>query len=214
MKTKVSVVICTMNEESVIGKLLKEIPKGYEKIVVDKSKDKTVEIAKKAGAKVIKQRSKGKGNAMKMGVRIAKGDIIAFIDGDGTNPPKEIPKLVSLILNDKADMVIGVRIPKKGAMKLLHKFGNWVFSKMASIFYYPTKDLLSGMRVIKKTDFLNLGLESKGFEIETEIFIKSYKKGLRIREIPTSYNIRYGDSKLNAIREGLKVLKTIFKYLS
>lgn len=204
---KVSIIIPTMNEERIIGKIIKEISKKYEILVIDKSKDNTFMIAKKAGAKVVKQKSKGKGNAMKEAAKIAKGDIIVFLDGDGTYDVPSIPKLISKV--GEFDAVYGARIPQKGAMKFTHKIGNLLFAVFASILYQKTSDLLTGFIAIKKDVFNSLNLKSSGFEIETELFIKLQKKGYHIGEIKTPYYKREGKAKLSGFNDGLKILKTL-----
>ncbi|HDD04944.1 MAG TPA: glycosyltransferase family 2 protein, partial [Candidatus Aenigmarchaeota archaeon] len=96
----ISVIIPTRNEEEGIGKVIKgikELGKGYEVLVVDKSEDRTPEIARKMGARVIRQSGFGKGDAMKLGVKEAKGDVVVFMDGDGTYQPSCIPKLIRFV---------------------------------------------------------------------------------------------------------------------
>ena len=137
-----------MNEEKAIAKVIKKIPKNYEILVVDKSSDRTPAIAKSLGARVIKQKNRGKGRAMILGAKEAKGDIIVFIDGDDTYPPKDIPKMVSLIQKGEADAVNAVRNMKN--MKRSHVLGNKVLSLIASVLYSRTHDLLTGMRAMKR----------------------------------------------------------------
>lgn len=207
---EVSVIIPTKDEEKAIAQVIHDIPKEYEIIVIDKSKDRTAEIAKKEGAKVIIQKTDGKGNAMKEAAKAAKGDIIVFVDGDGTYDIPSIKKLVSKI--NGADAVYGVRIPEKGAMSLSHKFGNFMLKSLATVMYQKTSDLLTGFIAIKKDVFNSLNLESEGFAVETELFIKLSKNDYKIAEVNTPYYKRIGESVLNTFGDGWVVLKTLFKY--
>jgi glycosyltransferase involved in cell wall biosynthesis len=206
---KVSVIVPTMDEENAIEGVIKEIPKGYEIVVVDNSTDRTAEISKRCGARVIKQKDRGKGRAMVLGAEKARGDIIVFIDGDGTYPAEKIPDLVEPIIAGRADAVNGVRI-YGGSMKLANKFGNRFLSLVARLLYGRTGDLLTGMRAMKRKEFLKLGLKSAGFEVETEIHIRSSKAGLRTVEIPIEYKLRIGDTKLNRMRDGMRILRLLF----
>ncbi len=214
----ITVVLPTMNEEKAIGPTIEAIKrcglKNYEILVVDKSKDKTPAIAKKLGARVVRQNNKGKGNAMILGAKKAKGDILIFIDADQTYDIKRIPDLVKPILKEGYDMVVGTRklIPGKN-IPLLNFVGDKLLTILASLLYGRTKDLLTGFRAIKKSSFLDLDLKSEGFEIETEIFAKSHKKKLKIKEIETDYTRRAGESKLNPIKDGTRITKALFKFL-
>jgi glycosyltransferase involved in cell wall biosynthesis len=208
----VAVIIPTKNEETGIATVIKKIPKGYRTVIIDKSTDKTAKIAAKLGVRVIKQRNDGKGNAMREAAASVKSDIIVFIDGDDSYPPEKIKDLVTQIKSGDYDLVYGVRKLKPYSMSLTHKFGNWIFAGLATVLYKKTSDLLTGMFAIKRENFLKLNLTSKGFEIETEIFIKAVKKGLKIKEIPVVYTQRLGKNKLNAVVDGIKIISTLFKY--
>jgi glycosyltransferase involved in cell wall biosynthesis len=212
----VSVIIATMNEEKGISKVIEGIrkshelvafPNGYEILVIDKSVDRTAEIARSLGARVIIQKGRGKGKAMLIGARKALGSILVFIDGDNTYPANQIPKMVSIIQRGEADVVNAVR--NFGKMKRTHVIGNTAFSLLASVLYGRTHDLLTGMRAIKRFDFLGLGLKSIGFEIETEMFIRSCKNGLKSVEIPIDYHERLGQTKLNGIEDGWRIFKML-----
>lgn len=200
-----------MDEEKGIAQVIKRIPKGYEILVIDKSKDRTPEIAKSLGARVVKQKDKGKGRAMILGAEKADGDIIVFIDGDNTYPPEKIPSMVSLIRKGDADAVNAVRNFKN--MKRSHIVGNNILSLFASVLYERTHDLLTGLRALRKDDFLSLGLKSVGFEIETEIFVRSHKKGLKTSEIPIEYHERLGEAKLNSVKDGWRIMKMLIRNL-
>jgi len=210
MKKKLTVIIPTRNEGKGIKKVIKSIPKKFDVLVIDKSEDKTAEIAEKAGAKVILQKSKGKGNAMREAGKHVKTKYLAFIDGDGTYPTDKFDEMLDILEKNEADVVIGSRTKIKG-MSFLHLMGNKFFSFIASVLYGKTNDLLTGLRVFKTKDFNNLELKSTGFEIETELHIQCMKKGLKVKEVPIKYTERIGESKLNAWKDGLRILKVLLK---
>ncbi len=208
---KLTVVIPTRNEGKAIKKVIESIPKKYEILVIDKSEDDTAVIAKKTGVKVVLQKTKGKGNAMREAGKLVKTKYIAFIDGDGTYPANKFDEMLEVLEKGEADVVIGTRKHIKG-MSFLHLLGNKIFSLIASLLYGRTTDLLTGLRMFRTKDFNDLGLKSKGFEVETELHIRSMKKGLRLKELPIEYEERIGESKLSAWKDGLKILKTLLKY--
>ena len=195
-------IICTKNEEKYIGETIKRIKKAgrYEIIVVDKSSDNTPIIARELGARVIKQKNNGKGNAMRLGARKARGRYLVFVDGDNSYEVEKIPKMVSLLKN--CGIVYGWRIFRK--QKLLRLLADRLANFLVWMFHgYKTKDLLTGFFAIRRDDFLNLNTKEKGFGIETEIFMKVYNK-FKICHIWTKYNNRE-DSKLG--------LKSMFEIL-
>lgn len=209
---KTTIIIPTRNEEKGIGNVIDEIRtlrKNYEILVVDKSEDNTSKIAKKHGARVIIQKDKGKGNAMKLGVKKAKGDIVVFIDGDGTYPVKYIPEMIKLM--KKYDFVRGSRFKYLKNSGWSHLIGNTLFSLIATLLHGKTSDLLTGLYCLRKKDFEKMNLKSHGFEIETEIFIKSQKMKLKTKEIFIEYKERVGQAKLNTLKDGFRILKTLVK---
>lgn len=214
----ISIIVPTKNEEKAIKKVINELKStlkkeehGYEIIVVDNSQDRTPRIAKKQGAKVIEQEKEGKGCAIRKGVKGAKGNIIVLIDGDGTYPPKKIPKMIQYV-KEGCDLVVGSRF-KQGIsnMKSFHILGNKIFTKLFSTLYKPSTDILTGLRALKKDKFLELNTQSKGFGIETEIHIKASKKRWKIKEVGTGYRKREGKSKLGSLSTGLKILGKLIR---
>jgi dolichol-phosphate mannosyltransferase len=173
-------------------------------MVVDKSTDNTPIICKKLGVRLIKQKNRGKGNAMKLGAKMAKSDVIVFIDGDDTYPTKVIPEMVEIV-REKNCVVNAVRI-KKWESKFSHMIVNRIISLFASLLYSKTKDLLTGLRAMKKEDFERLKLKSSGFEIETEMHIKISKLKMKTFEIPIKYKERIGEKKFLIIRDTIKII--------
>jgi len=217
---KISVIIPALNEEATIAKVVKDFRKNRkvsEVIVFDgNSTDKTRWFAEKAGAKVYVQDGKGKGTAVRDIFERIDTDVYVVVDGDDTYPADKLDELLKPVLENRADMVVGTRINKmseNGSLTRLHRFGNKVISKTMSV-CFGTKlgDVLSGYRVMNRRLVKNIALTSKGFEIETELTIKSLIDNYRIMEIPVKYRKRTGKStsKLSSSGDGYLIFYTIF----
>ena len=202
---KVSVIIPTMNEEKYIAKTINRIKKlgKYEIIVVDKSSDKTAEVAKSLGARVIKQKSRGKGNAMRMGAKHAKGEILVFVDGDDSYEVEKIPELINLL--KYCNIIYGFRIFKK--QQLIRFIGDKVANFLIKLRGMYTPDLLTGFYAIRKKDFEKLKTKENEFGIETEIFIKAHNLSYSICGIFTKH-INRKDSKMSVMKS-LRIPKLI-----
>jgi glycosyltransferase involved in cell wall biosynthesis len=217
-KPYVSVVIPTLNEEKNIGSLLRQVSpmlKGYEYevIVVDgHSKDRTVEIARSMGAKIIYD-DLGKGSALAKGIRAARGRIIVSMDADLSNRARELKLLIAGI-ETGYDICMGSRFLTGGGsddMPLVRKMGNGFFVWMVNRLYGSRyTDLCYGYRSFARGVPERLGLGEKGFGIEAEISIKAVKKHMKVLEVPSYEKKREsGEAKLNTLRDGWVILKTI-----
>ncbi len=215
---KISVVIPTLNEEESIAHVLDKIPRDpkyeWEIIIVDgNSKDRTREIAKEKGAKVIIEKRKGYGRAYKTGFAKATGDIIVTLDGDDTYPAEKIVDLVDYLIKNNLDFISCERFSKmkKGAMSTTHKFGNWVLTFTTRILFgVKIKDSQSGMWVFRREILKDLDLTSDGMPFSEEIKIEAWRK-FRCEEVSIEYRERKGEVKLNTWEDGLKNLKFLFK---
>lgn len=216
----ITIIIAVLNEEETIGIVIDKIKEQLgllsipsEIIVVDNgSIDRTKEILSLKDIKIIEEKKKGKGEAILTGIKEATGNILLFIDGDNTYPVDSIPEMIYPLIRGDSDVVYGSRFLKnKIEMSFIRRIGNKIFSFLASKLYSNTTDLLTGMVAVKKDKILNLNLNSRGFEIETEFFIKSYAANLLSIEIPISYKARK-NSNLNPLIDGFRILKTLFKY--
>ncbi|MBO8173857.1 MAG: glycosyltransferase family 2 protein [Thermococcus sp.] len=208
---RISVIVPAYNEEKRIGKILQRIPEFIDEVIVvdDGSKDKTSEVARKFGVKVIKlEQNQGKGKAMSEGIKEASGDIIVFMDADGQHKPEEIIKLVKPIVNGEADFVIGSRLIKaQGERPLIRKISNFITTSLIRLkLGINVKDTQSGFRAIRR-EFLP-EIESKRYEVETEVLIKAVKKGARVKEVPVSmiYGVETGHFRFEDIVRFLKAL--------
>jgi dolichol-phosphate mannosyltransferase len=203
---RVTVVVPTKDEEGLVGGIVDEV-KVYadEVLVVDgHSKDKTREIAAAHGARVILDGGRGKGEALRRSIGEASGDIVVFIDADGSHDPKDIPAMVAPIHTGGADMVIGSR--GRGGSDELHgtleQFIRYIGSQiiMLGINYrwnVRLTDSQNGFRAIRRDVGLKLGLTSDLTTIEQEMLMKALKKGFRVTEIPShEYERRWGTSKV------------------
>ena len=219
---KVTAVIPAKNEEEGIEKIIKNVSRFVDEVLVvdGHSKDKTRQIAKECGAKVVLDGGKGKGDGIRTGVRKAKGDIIVFIDADGSHNPKDIPKLIKPIKNEKADLVVASRA-KGGSDEIrldLDGLFRQIGSEIAAIlvnFRWRANltDIQNGFRAIRKKTALALKLESDGFEIEEEMIMKCLKRGVRIMEVAGhEYQRRWGVSKLPTT-QAWRFLLRLFKEL-
>lgn len=189
MRTKYSIIIATKNEEEGIAKVICSIPKkiknNSEVIVADSSDDMTPIIAERLGAKVINIKG-GKGKAIRVAAARSKGEILIFLDGDGTDPPEYIPKLLRKLEN--FDLVLGCRSgrPMKGddpQMRKIFKIYCAVMRTLSSRYGFYVNDPLAGFRAIRKKDWQRLDLKTNSLNIETEMDINAIRNELKVGEV-------------------------------
>jgi dolichol-phosphate mannosyltransferase len=202
----VTVVIPTRDEEGLIGEIVDAVkPYADEILVVDgNSRDRTRDIAAAHGARVILDNGRGKGEALRISIDQAQGDILVFIDADGSHEPRDIPALVGPIKAGNADLVIGSR--GKGGSDELHgtfeQFIRYIGSQliMLAINYrwnVRLTDSQNGFRAIRKDVARKLGLTSNLTTIEQEMLMKALKQGYSVDEIPShEFERRWGTSKV------------------
>ncbi len=184
------------------------------------STDKTVEIARSMGAKVIRQRRRGYGDALQAGFYFVdtklKTAVTVMIDADGTYEPREIAKMEDIIISEEADFVIGNRFANMGkdAMTTTNRIGNKVLSNFARrLLKIKVSDSQCGLRAFR-SDLANIFYNSTlGMPFATEMLTAINTYHIRIKEIPTSYYKRVGDTKLNPIQDGSKILGTIIRLM-
>ncbi len=216
---KVEIIIPTLNEEESIGEVIEGFKRlGYEDIIVidGNSTDRTREIAKAKGAKVVIQSGRGKGQAIAEAFQIANGDVVVLIDGDGTYLPEDVEKLLEPIRKGIADHVIGNRLEnfEKGAFTRLNLFGNKILNALFRFFYgVELRDILSGYRALKREVYKSIDLKKHGFEVEVEMTVETLANGFRIVEVPIRYVKRAGKTKLNPFKDGLKIGWAIYNLL-
>lgn len=217
---KIAVLIPCYNESKTIEKVVKDYKKALPEATIyvydNNSNDHTDEIALKAGAVVRYEYKQGKGNVIRSMFRDIDAECYLMIDGDDTYPAESAKEMTDLILQKKADMVIGDRLSStyfKENKRPFHNMGNRMVRFLINkIFKNSVKDIMTGYRAFSYEFVKGFPILSKGFEIETEMTIHAVDKNFKLVEIPVSYRDRPEGSvsKLNTYSDGIKVLKTIF----
>lgn len=223
----INVIIPAYNEEASIALVIKHIPDFVQEIIVvsNNSTDNTEKKAWEAGATVLKESRKGYGFACLKALEYIskkeeKPDIIAFLDGDFSDFPEELTKIVQPIITENADFVIGARVEKwreKGAMTFPQIFGNWLATSLMKLFFDSKFTDLGPFRAIKYQKLLELNMQDKTYGWTVEMQLKILKKAYSYREIPVHYRNRIGESKVSgtikgAFMAGYKILRWIFIY--
>ena len=216
--SRVSVVVPTLNEEKNVSWVLERIPRSFEVVLVDgRSTDGTVETARavRLDVKVVLEPQPGKGAALRAGFEAASGHFIIAIDADGSMDPLELPRYVAM-LEMGYDMVKGSRYSEGGGsedLTLIRSVGNRFLMGVANIIYRSRfSDFCYGYFGLRRECIASLDLTATGFEIEAEIILRSKRADLKIVEVPTYELARMnGSGNLNAVRDGLRILRTILK---
>ena len=217
-KDEVCILIPTLNEGKTIVGLVREFKTmGYTDILVidGHSTDDTASQAQNAGARVVLQSGKGKGQAINQAFHLLISKYVVMMDGDGTYLPEEIEKMLEPIISGHADHVIGNRFAnyQKGAFTRFNLFGNNILNKIFGLAYSIwLKDILSGYRAFNYNAYKQIELNRTGFEVETEITVECVKKDLKIVEIPITYLARVSGAatKLRPVRDGFRIASTIY----
>ena len=201
----VRVIIPAYNEASSIARVINDVPTFVDEILVvcNGSTDETIQRAIKAGANVIKEPNRGYGSACLAGARYILDkptDIIVFLDGDYSDYPEEMEKLLAPIVESNFDLVIGSRVlghHKKGALLPQQIFGNHLAVFFIKLFYGFKYTDLGPFRAITKSAFEVLGMKDKDFGWTVEMQIKAIKNNIKTKEVPVSYRPRIGQSKIS-----------------
>mgnify|MGYP003640535031 FL=1 len=225
--TDIKVIIPAFNEADSIAHVINEIPKTVSEVIVvnNNSTDDTVKNAEKAGATVLTETRKGYGYACLKGLDYIAGkskqpDIIVFIDGDYSDYPEELDKIVAPILENNIDFVVGARtksLREEGSMTPQQVFGNWLATFLMSLFFGAKFTDLGPFRAIKYEKLKELNMEDKTYGWTVEMQLKVLKKKMTYTEVPVRYKRRIGVSKVSgtvkgSIFAGIKILGWIFKY--
>jgi len=225
MFSRISVIIPAFNEEQSIGLVLDALPEDdlHEMIVVDNnSTDNTARVAIEKGARVVEERQRGYGSACLKGIsELDDPHIVVFLDGDFSDYPEEIVKLVEPIESGKADFVLGSRMmlpESRLALLPQSRYGNQLAVFLMRLFFRHQYTDLGPFRAIRYEALKSLDMQDTNFGWTVEMQIKAVKKGLRILEVPVKYRERIGVSKITGtfsgtIKAGTKIIYTIFKYL-
>lgn len=216
---KIAVLIPCYNESKTIKKVVedykKALPEADIYVYDNNSSDHTDEIARKAGAIVKYEYRQGKGNVIRSMFKDVDADCYLMIDGDDTYPAENAKEMCDLILEKKADMVIGDRLSSTyftENKRPFHNFGNRLVRGLINfLFESDVRDIMTGYRAFSYEFVKTFPVLSKGFEIETEMTIHALDKNFLLKEVKVGYRDRPAGSvsKLNTYRDGFRVLKTI-----
>ncbi len=215
--THIAVLIPCYNEEAAVPKVVADfrraLPDAAIYVYDNNSRDRTVEVAKAAGAIVRTEILQGKGNVVRRMFADVEADVYVLVDGDDTYDAASAPEMVQALLEAPLDMVNGARssVTDK-AYRPGHRFGNWILTSMVAwIFGNRFTDMLSGYRVMSRRYVKSFPALSAGFETETELTVHALELRMPIKEVVTSYKDRPPGSmsKLSTFRDGFRILWTI-----
>ncbi len=215
--TKITIVIPCYNEEDGIARVIRSLPGSIDEIVVvdNNSTDRTSEVSRELGARIVFEERKGYGAAYKAGLPEARGDITVTMDGDGTYPVEQIEECVNHLLDNNLDFVSACRFPLSdpSSMNFLNKVGNTILSWMTFLlFLRAIKDSQSGMWIFRTRIYNDIRPESDGMPFSEEIKIRAIRHpGMKFGEYHVNYHIRVGEVKLQKWRDGLRNLLYLFK---
>jgi glycosyltransferase involved in cell wall biosynthesis len=213
----ITAIIPCLNEEQAIAHVLREIPEFIDEVIVvdNNSTDRTADVARDFGAKVVHEPLAGYGRAYKRGFACATGDIIVTLDGDHTYPVSGISYLLEAFLHLEVDFLNASRFPVRDpeGMSFRSKVGNIILAwAMSLLFFRWVRDSQSGMWVLRRSLLEKMQLESDGMAFSEEIKIEALRcPGARFGEISILYSTRLGESKLNPWRDGLYNLYFLFR---
>jgi glycosyltransferase involved in cell wall biosynthesis len=217
-KPRIAILVPCYNEELTIGQVVRDfraqLPDADIYVFDNNSADRTVEVAREAGARVAFERRQGKGYVLQAMFRDVEADIYVMVDGDNTYPPTEVHKLIAPVLAGEADMTVGSRLStqSQSEFKALNRLGNRFFQNTINfIFKVRLSDILSGYRAFNREFVKNIPIFGGGFETETELTIKALVRGYRIVELPVHLKARPEGSfsNIRILRDGFVILNSI-----
>lgn len=224
---EIVVIIPAYNEGKSIGRVIAEIPSVVEEIIVvnNHSTDNTAAVAEEAGATVLFEENMGYGNACLKGINYVSGksktpSIVVFMDGDYSDYPEDLHKVIKPILDGEVDFVVGARssaLLEKGAMTPQQRYGNALATFLMRLIYRSKFTDLGPFRAIRYDTLMALNMEDKTYGWTVEMQLKVLKKRIAYTEVPVRYKKRIGISKVSGtikgtIFAGMKILGWIFKY--
>lgn len=216
----VGVVIPALNEECAIGRVISDIPGWVDHIIVvdNGSSDQTTMVAERAGARVARENERGYGSACQTGIdQLPDTDILVFLDGDYSDHPDEMARLVDPIVSRDADFVIGSRVRgelKSGALTPQQQLGNWLACRLIYLIWGVRFTDLGPFRAIRRGALKALAMSDRDYGWTVEMQIRATQKDLRTLEVPVSYRPRIGVSKVSgtvkgSLLAGTKILTVI-----
>ena len=215
----VSVVIPTLNEAANLPHVFARIPDIVDEVVIvdGHSIDGTVAVAReiRPDVRVVLQDGRGKGNALACGFAVASGDIIVMLDADASTDPAEIPQFIAALWAG-SDFAKGSRFATGGGstdLTAVRAVGNWFLARTVNVLFGTRyTDLCYGYNAFWRHCLPHMNVNCTGFEVETLITVRVARAGLAVTEVPSvEYERMYGESKLNVVRDGVRVLRTILR---
>lgn len=212
---RILVAIPCLNEAATIEKVVRDfksaLPDATIAVYDNDSSDRTAELARAAGATVHHVAHRGKGYVVSAIFAQASADVLVLVDGDDTYVAEDARRLVDLVLSGEADMAIGDRLrgETEGALQVHRRVGNHLIVGLLNrLFHADFRDVLSGYRAVGPRVMERVALFSTGFEVETELTVRSLSEGLKIVETPVHYGARpfESESKLKAWQDGYRIL--------
>lgn len=227
MSEIIKVIIPAHNEQDSITHVIRNIPEIVDEVIVvnNNSNDQTEVNAQKEGATVLFEPNMGYGYACLKGMEYVanqrvKPDIIVFLDGDYSDYPEELTKIIQPVVKEDIDFVVGARVKalrERGAMTPQQVFGNWLATFLMKLFFNSNFTDLGPFRAIKYDKLLELNMQDKTYGWTVEMQLKALRKKYSYVEVPVHYRNRIGVSKVSgtvkgSILAGIKILVWIFKY--
>lgn len=215
---RVAVIVPCLNEEITIGRVIDDfraaLPGAQIYVFDNNSTDRTAEIARARGAIVVPEKRPGKGFVVQSMLAKVDADYYLMVDGDDTYSAKDAPQLIQPLIDERADMTVGTRLTEysQGSFRKLHLFGNRMLTGIINwVFNTSLDDMLSGYRGLTRELAKSLAILSQGFDVETELTVRTLEGGFVIQEIPLPYRDRPTGSvsKLRTFRDGWRVILTI-----
>jgi glycosyltransferase involved in cell wall biosynthesis len=216
---RIAVLVPCFNEEAAVATVVadfrKALPSAEIFVYDNNSSDRTIAVAREAGAQVRSERHQGKGHVVRRMFADIDADIYVLVDGDATYDAASAPRMIEALLSDHLDMVVGFRVDQTAAAyRPGHRAGNWLLTSfLSAVFGRAFKDILSGYRVFSRRFIKSFPVLSDGFEIETELSVHALELALPVAEIETPYYARPAGSfsKLHTWRDGFRILGTILR---
>jgi glycosyltransferase involved in cell wall biosynthesis len=218
-----ALIIPALNEADSVGRLLAQVPPFLQIIVVDNgSEDSTAEVARAAGAEVVREPRRGYGQACLAGLaRVRPGtQAVAFMDADLSDDPADLERLIAVLRSGGWDLVIGSRVlgsPEPGSLTALQRFGNWLTTRLIRCIWGVSFTDLGPLRVVRMDALRRLDLRDPGFGWNVEMQAKAARLRLRVTDVPVSYRRRkFGQSKISgtvpgSIAAGIQILLTVYR---
>src|SRR6185312_13451677 len=216
---RIAVLVPCYNEEAAVATVIKgfrqALPSAQIYVYDNNSKDRTASVAREAGAEVRGERRQGKGHVVRRMFADVDADVYVLVDGDATYDAPSAPGMIEKLLDDRLDMVVGLRVDQEqAAYRRGHRIGNWMLTNfLSSVFGQAFTDILSGYRVFSRRFVKSFPVLLYGFEIETELTVHALELAMPVAEMKTPYYARPEGSfsKLNTWGDGLRILRTILK---